>query len=156
MVPHASNASLRSRRHMAHPLPSIPCHRGIHDVIHTQNNQRHSRHAMHNAAKFLSHAKHGSKPGVRIFQRESRNHQHGKREHQNEMLPALIPRQPQHCPMLRLASRDRFAPPDDAVVQQHATNHQQDQRNIECASHTAQQFRQCPSAAWGPCELCPA
>ena len=86
---------------------------------------------MDNPAKFLAHAKHGSKPGVRIFQREPGDHQHRKRKHQDEMLPALIARQPEHRAMLRLASRDRLTPPDDRVVQEHAPNHQQDHRDVE-------------------------
>ena len=47
------------------------------------------------------------------------------------MLPALIPRQPLHCAMLRVAASNRLAPPDDGVVQEHASNHQQDHRNVE-------------------------
>jgi hypothetical protein len=89
---------------------------------------------MGNAADFFVHSQERGQPGVRIFQRKTRQHQGDEADEQHDVLYALIVAHPGDRAIPTLAAQDRFTTPDNKIVQQHAADHHSDHAEVELAN----------------------
>ena len=92
---------------------------------------------MNDTAQLFAHAQHVGKPGIGELERKARDDQDDEAGKQNQVLPALIGRHARHHRVLHSAPRHCLAAPDDRVVQEHRSNHQQDQTNVNQAAPSA-------------------
>jgi len=102
-------------------------------VIDTGRDERHTGNAMHDTAQLFAHGEDFGQPGVGELEREAGEDENDEADEQDEMLPALVGCHADHERILDSALRDCFAAPDNGVVQEHDSDHQDNERDVDPA-----------------------